>query len=121
MAAEQAQQIGLRPEQVAAGTPANAQLVDVRTDAEHEAARIPDARHIPIERLQEEAGTLDRERPVVFYCRSGDRSTAAAEAFRASGWEAHSIEGGLSRWAEEGLPLEPETAEVIAPSGLPPR
>jgi rhodanese-related sulfurtransferase len=114
-------EIQLSPQQVAAGEPRNAQLVDVRTDAEYEAARIPDARHIPLERLQEEADALDRERPVVFVCRSGDRSASAAEAFRASGWDAYSIEGGISRWAEDELPLEPEAAEVIAPSGLPPR
>jgi len=50
---------------------------------------------------------------VVFYCRSGDRSTMPAEAFRASGWEAYTIEGGLTAWAEAGQPLEPEDGEVV--------
>jgi rhodanese-related sulfurtransferase len=111
----------LTAQQVAAGEPANAQIVDVRTDEEVAVSRIPDSRHIPLDRLQADAGQLDRERPVVFYCRGGDRSATAADAFRASGWEAFHIAGGILQWAERGLPLEPEGAEVGARTGLPPR
>lgn len=98
----------------------DAQVVDVRTEAEHEAAHVAGDVHLPLE-LVSEAAELDRDRPVVFYCRSGDRSAMAAEAFRASGWDASSMEGGLVAWAEAGNPLEPEDGEVISPSGLPPR
>jgi rhodanese-related sulfurtransferase len=98
-----------------------AQLIDVRTDEEYQAGHIAEARHIPIDRLTAESGTLDHERPVVLYCRSGDRSGAAAEAFRASGWDAQSMEGGLVAWADEGRPLQPESGTVVQPSGLPPR
>ena len=45
----------------------------------------------------------------------------AAEAFAASGWSAHSIEGGLAAWAERGLPLEPQDGQVAERSILPPR
>ena len=62
---------------------------------------------------------LENERPVVLYCRSGDRSGPAAQAFRASGWDARSMAGGLVAWAEKGLPLEPEDGEVAARSNLP--
>jgi rhodanese-related sulfurtransferase len=89
-----------------------AQLIDVREDYEHEAGHIPGSRHIDLPRLTDEAGTLGRERPVVFYCRSGDRSSMPAEAFRASGWDAHNMAGGLTAWAEAGLPLEPEDGTV---------
>ena len=111
----------LTPERVAELVEsASAQLVDVRTDAEWEAGHVPAAAHIPIERLTAEAETLDRSRPVVLYCRSGDRSSAAAEAFAASGWDASSMEGGLVAWAERGLALEPEDGAVIERSPLPP-
>jgi rhodanese-related sulfurtransferase len=75
---------------------------------------------VPLEQVHERAGELDRDKPVVFYCRGGDRSALAADAFQASGWEAHSIAGGLLAWAEQGLPLEPEDGEVAHHSGLPP-
>jgi rhodanese-related sulfurtransferase len=97
-----------------------AQLVDVRTDEEWEAGRIAEARHMPLESLASQVEQLDRSKPLVLYCRGGDRSGAAAQALAASGWEARHLAGGLRAWAEEGLPLEPEDAEVAAPSGLPP-
>jgi rhodanese-related sulfurtransferase len=100
----------LPPDRVAAMS--GAQLIDVREDYEHEAGHIPGSRHIEVTELTEAAASLDRDRPVVFYCRSGDRSTMPAEAFRASGWEAYMLEGGLAAWVEQGQPLEPEDGEV---------
>jgi rhodanese-related sulfurtransferase len=35
-----------------------------------------------------------------------------AQAFRASGWDAYAIEGGLAAWVEAGQPLEPKDGEV---------
>ena len=98
-----------------------AQVVDVRTPAEHAAGHIAGSTHVPLERLSEDARELDREQPLVVYCRGGNRSEAAAEALRNSGWDAHSIDGGLVAWHDEGLPLEPEGGEVAEPDNLPPR
>jgi rhodanese-related sulfurtransferase len=98
-----------------------AQLVDVRTGEEFEAGRIPGSRHVPLEDVRSEASGLDRDQPVVVYCRSGERSGMAADAFAASGWQASSIAGGLVAWADEGLALEPENGSVVERSGLPPR
>jgi rhodanese-related sulfurtransferase len=104
---------GLSPARVSEMLDAGeAQLIDVREDYEHEAGHIPGSRHIDLARLTEEAATLDRDRPVVFYCRSGDRSAMPAEAFRNSGWDAHNMAGGLAAWAGSGLPLEPEGGTV---------
>jgi rhodanese-related sulfurtransferase len=98
-----------------------AQLVDVRTDVEYEAGHIPGSRHIAMADLQREAAGLAKERPVVIYCRSGNRSGPAAEAFAASGWNANSIEGGALAWSEAGLELEPEGGSVIDNPNMPPR
>jgi rhodanese-related sulfurtransferase len=87
-------------------------LVDVREPYEHDAGRIAGARHIEFARLTQEAGTLDPERAVVFYCRSGARSAVAAQAFRASGFQAFNMSGGLLAWARRGLPLEPDDGSV---------
>ena len=95
------------------------ELVDVRTDEEYTAGHIDGARQIPLERLQEGAAELDRSRRLVLYCRSGDRSGMAAEAFRASGWDAVSMAGGLMAWAEAGRPLEPEGGVVADRKHLP--
>ncbi len=83
------------------------QLIDVRQGHEHEAGRIAGDRHIELARLAGEVETLDRDRPVVFYCRSGARSAMATEAFRGAGFNAHNMLGGLLDWQAAGLPLEP--------------
>ncbi len=112
----------LSPERVRAlAERGEVQLVDVRTEEERDAAHVPGSRHIPLDRVEEAAGELERDQPVIFYCRSGDRSSMAAEAFRASGWDSHNMEGGILAWSEGGLPLEPEGGEIISPSGLPPK
>lgn len=88
------------------------QVVDVREDYEREAGHMPGSRHIELERLASEAESIDRERPVVFYCRLGARSAMAAQAFRASGYDAYTMAGGLERWAAEQRPLSPEDGHV---------
>ena len=109
------------PERAAELLEDGAQAIDVRTPEEHEAGHIAGDRHVPLDEVDGAAGSLDRSAPVIFYCRGGERSAMAAEAFAASGWSAHSIEGGLVAWAETGLPLEPENGEVADRSNLPPR
>jgi rhodanese-related sulfurtransferase len=110
----QPEQIEIEPARVAdwlAQEPA-LQVIDVREPYERKAGHIAETRHVELTALTAAAATVDRERPVVFYCRAGTRSTMAAQAFRASGYEAYSMSGGLVRWAQEGRPLAPEGAEV---------
>jgi rhodanese-related sulfurtransferase len=88
------------------------QVIDVREPYEREAGHIAGTTHIPLVDLSARAGEIDKERAVVFYCRVGARSDMAAQAFRASGYKALSMEGGLVRWAQEGLPLSPPGGSV---------
>lgn len=92
------------------------ELVDCRTQDEWDAGHISGARHIELDDLLAAAETIARDRPVVFQCRGGNRSAMSAEAFRIAGYEAYNMAGGLSAWAEAGLPLEPEDG-VVAESG----
>ena len=94
---------------------AGAQLVDVRQDYEWEAGHIEGATHIVLETLPSRAEELDRDRPVVFSCRSGSRSFFATSAFREAGFEAYNLAGGLLEWVESGNPLEPPDGEVAGP------
>jgi len=89
-----------------------AQLIDVREPYEYEAGHIAGVLHIELEHLAGRADEIDSERPVVFHCRIGRRSALATEAFRASGYEAYNMTGGIQAWADEGLPLEPEGGHV---------
>jgi rhodanese-related sulfurtransferase len=93
-----------------------AQLVDVRADHEWDAGRIAGAKHIPLAELAQRAGEIDRDRPVVLYCRGGNRSTMAAAALEAAGYDARKLTEGITGWAEAGLPLEPDDG-YVAESG----
>ena len=88
------------------------QLIDVRQSSEYDAGRIPGARLVELAALGDQAGSIERDRPVVFYCRSGARSAMATEAFRQAGYDAHNMTGGLLDWQAAGLPLEPEDGVV---------
>ena len=88
------------------------ELIDVREPYEWDAGRIDGSRHIELERLASQAETIGRDRPVVFACRLGARSAMAAQAFRAAGWDAWSLRGGLTLWHAEGRPLVPEDGYV---------
>jgi hydroxyacylglutathione hydrolase len=87
-----------------------AQVIDVREDHEHEAGHVSGDRHIVLPTLSAEAGSLDRHEPIVVYCRTGSRAEVAAEALKASGYDAYNLEGGFVAWLEKGLPAEPEGA-----------
>jgi rhodanese-related sulfurtransferase len=103
----------LSPTRVAELMRDGAQVIDVRERYEREAGRIPDdSAHIEMDRLADEAGSIDRDRPVVFYCRTGSRSALAAQAFAAAGYDAHNLDGGLKAWVADGLPIDPSDGHV---------
>ena len=88
------------------------QLIDVRQPEEREAGRIAGDEFIELAQLAAEVDNIDRDRPVVFYCRSGARSAMATEAFRGAGFDAHNMLGGLLEWHAAGLPLDPPDGYV---------
>jgi rhodanese-related sulfurtransferase len=74
------------------------QLIDVRERSEHDAGRISGSRLIELADLPVAAVSIDRERPVIVYCRSGARSAIATDALRGAGFDAHNMTGGLLAW-----------------------
>ena len=91
------------------------QLIDVRQPHEHEAGRIAGGRLIELGELTAAGRSIDRDRPVVFYCRSGARSAMATEAFAQAGFDAHNMTGGMLEWDAAGLPIEPADGHVAEP------
>jgi len=93
-----------------------AQLVDVRAEHEWEAGHIAGATHLPLDELAARAGELDKEQPVVLYCRGGTRSTMAAAALADAGYDAAKLSEGIVGWSEADLPLAPDDG-YVAESG----
>ena len=94
-----------------------AQLVDVRADHEWEMGRIEGATHLPLAELNERVEEIDKDRPVVFYCRGGNRSTMVTEALASEGYETAKPSEGIVGWAGAGLPLEGPDGGQVAESG----
>ncbi|MFE0193376.1 rhodanese-like domain-containing protein [Streptomyces sp. NPDC058989] len=63
-----------------------AQLIDVRNPAEFATGALPGAHSIPLAGLTDRLAELDPSRPVVLYCRSGNRSVIAAALLEAHGF-----------------------------------
>jgi rhodanese-related sulfurtransferase len=106
-------EIEITPEHTAeALADGSAQVIDVREPYEVEAGHIAGSRHIELQALAAQAETIDRDRPVIFQCRSGARSLMAAQAFRRAGYDAWSMAGGLELWVSEGREIEPADGRV---------
>jgi sulfur-carrier protein adenylyltransferase/sulfurtransferase len=83
------------------------QLVDVREPWEHEEAHIPGCRLIPLGEVPLRFQEIDREMPVVVYCKSGGRSGKAVAFLRDQGYgKALNLTGGILAWANAQLPTE---------------
>lgn len=86
-------------------------LVDIRGADEHARECIPGARNCPVN----EMGKLGAGAgPVVFYCRTGNRTAVnSARLAAAAGCEAYAIEGGIDAWKQAGLPVRTDRSRPI--------
>lgn len=81
-------------------------LVDIRSDTEVAQARIEGAVHIPMHLLPFRIHELERENPLVLYCRSGARSAQASAFLAQQGMtNVHNLLGGIMDWARSGKAL----------------
>ncbi|MBT1004073.1 rhodanese-like domain-containing protein [Paenarthrobacter sp. DKR-5] len=80
------------------------QIVDVREDFEVAEGMIPEAVHIPMGELGARLAELDKSRPVIAVCRSGNRSARVADALNQAGYQADTMAGGMMAWQSAGLP-----------------
>ncbi len=78
-------------------------LLDVREPQEWAAGHAPQAVHLPLGLLA--PGAVERDRPIIAACRSGNRSGKAADALAAAGVRVHNLAGGMKAWTERGLPV----------------
>jgi molybdopterin/thiamine biosynthesis adenylyltransferase/rhodanese-related sulfurtransferase len=86
-------------------------VVDVRETEEFVAGHIPGAVHVPRSYLEtriEGAIGNDRDRPVVLYCQSGNRSAFAAHTMAKDlGYtDVASMAGGITLWKDRGYEVE---------------
>jgi len=79
----------------------NAQLIDVRTPGEFAGGNIEGSVNIDFNgsTFEQDIQTLDKNAPVLIYCRSGGRSAQALKIFEANGFtNVLELEGGYMNW-----------------------
>ncbi|MBO6879118.1 MULTISPECIES: rhodanese-like domain-containing protein [Winogradskyella] len=77
------------------------QLVDVRTPQEHEKEHIVNSQNIDFTSptFDEDISKLDKAKPVILYCKGGNRSAKCAKKLKEAGFEkVYDLEGGISKW-----------------------
>ena len=82
------------------------QLVDVRTEEEYEVSHLKNAQNICVtsDDFREKVTSLDKQKPVYVYCRSGKRSSRAAKILIELGFtKVYDLQGGHQNWEKEGL------------------
>jgi rhodanese-related sulfurtransferase len=81
-------------------------VLDVRRAPEWEAGHIPAATHIPLARLEHNAGSLPPGGNIAIICASGYRSSIAASLLERDGFRRISnVVGGMNAWSQARLPL----------------
>lgn len=81
-------------------------LVDVRTDAEVARGKIPQGEPLPLHLIPLRIHEMDKAAITVFYCQMGGRSAQAAAFAAANGFaDVYNLQGGITGWAQAGLPI----------------
>ncbi len=83
----------------------NVILLDVRTKAERDRQSIKGSFHIPLHELSSRADELTKfkDKEIICYCQTGNRSVTAAVKLRKKGFNAANMKGGIVKWNGSGL------------------
>ena len=83
-------------------------VIDVRPEAEYDAAHLPFARSMPVSEIERRLAELPRKREIVAYCRGPFcmLSDEALQLLHAKGYKARKTLDGVSEWEAAGLPVE---------------
>lgn len=88
-------------------------LIDVRRPEEYDEGHLVDSINIPLQEIEDRLSEISVQKPVVLYCRTGNRSGQAAELLKEKGYEAVLNAGGLAELNEIGLAIEFASTGII--------
>lgn len=86
----------------------NAILLDIREPKERDGGSIVNSIHIPLADLDGQLAKLEKykEKTIIAYCRSGQRSATACSRLRKKGYtKVYNLKGGVMAWQRDNLPL----------------
>lgn len=81
-------------------------FIDVRTPGEHQSGHIPNSINIPLDQIASIDNNTYKDKTVVFYCRSGARTTNYEHILEMVGAKKMlCISGGIMEWVSNGFPV----------------
>ncbi len=91
------------------------ELVDIRTPAEISRGVIPDSRTLQMHLVPLNLDYFSiSPKQIVLYCRTGSRSAQVCRFLNQQGiHNVISLRGGILKWSNGGLPIDPEPAGAI--------
>ncbi|WHY99672.1 rhodanese-like domain-containing protein [Peribacillus simplex] len=76
------------------------QIIDVREVEEVKAGKIPNAVNIPLGLVEFRMQDLDKSKEYIMVCRSGGRSSRAAQILEDHGYKVLNMVGGMNGWED---------------------
>ncbi len=89
-------------------------LLDVRTEEEYNQGHIEGANLIPVQELENRLDEIPRDRQIIVYCRSGNRSRTAANILLENGFGMVYDMGGINDWQSKGFPVVVGEEETVS-------
>ncbi len=86
-----------------------AQILDVRTAGEYQSGHIANALQanwLDPKEFKNRTQHLDKSKIIYIYCQSGGRSASAQAALMEAGFKVVNLEGGMSNWRMQQMPVE---------------
>lgn len=81
-------------------------ILDVREGKERKSGHIVADTHIPLAQVKNKLATLDAEKKILVYCRSGGRSAHIAGLLARNNFaQVYSLKGGIQAWRKANLPI----------------
>lgn len=93
------------------------QVLDVRTADEYSEGNVPGSQNIDwyAEDFNNQLKSLDKNKPVLVYCKVGGRSAQAAERLSKLGFtQVYDMEGGFMKWQKVNAPTDAWTGMTMA-------
>jgi rhodanese-related sulfurtransferase len=90
-------------------TQPGAQILDVRTASEYQSGHIANALQanwLDPQEFKKRTQHLDKSKMIYIYCQSGGRSASAQAALIDAGFKVVNLEGGMSNWRMQQMPVE---------------
>jgi rhodanese-related sulfurtransferase len=82
------------------------QILDVREEKERIGGHIKNDKHIPMASVKSRIDELERDKKILVYCRSGNRSSHICGTLtRADFTSVYNLKGGFTAWQKANLPI----------------